>query len=462
MFNKIASFLSKFKKSSKAFVEIVVKVPDNHLLVILVKILDWQALIEIAKARRATVLKMPHVGRRPHLREMLGILILRTIKSCTLQEAMDLASHYGPARIFCGFIDDNGNDSGRRPDYRTISDFEILMGEEVLKQINAVILQAAADLGFADIKGLCSDTTAQEAAIPYPTEVGLMRSFARSIINGTKKLLGIPSEKKAAIKEIVEKIAQKVRKYRLFAKTSEDKRKIGKEILKLVSKLHVLSGHISSAIENGTIKVTKKSRRFANRLPSLLAIFLNLMPQIKYFLKNGKPCKNKIISLDMPEVRSIPRGKDGKDCEFGVKWIVSRIRNGYIWLTADPSLGNINDPDCAVKAVEDHIALFGAAPVEFGYDRGGWSEEHVEKIQKLGVKRAAVAPKGKAKWRVSNRCKTKIMKERAQVEGSIGCLKRIGFNRPYSKNTTSLLRAGQRAALRLNLIKLVRDIKTAP
>jgi hypothetical protein len=54
-----------------------------------------------------------------------------------------------------------------------------------------------------------------------------------------------------------------------------------------------------------------------------------------------------------------------------------------------------------------------------------------------------------------------MARERAQCEGSIGCLKRVGLNRPYAKNTQSSLRAGQRAALRLNLTKIVRDINDA-
>lgn len=130
-------------------------------------------------------------------------------------------------------------------------------------------------------------------------------------------------------------------------------------------------------------------------------------------------------------------------------------------LSVNAALGNANEFDCSVKAVQEHIALFGKPPKEFGYDRGGWSKIHMEKIKKLGVKQVAVAPKGKAKWNVSNRCKERMSRERAQVEGSIGCLKRVGFNRPYSKNTQSALRAGHRAALRLNMTKLVRDVNLA-
>jgi len=461
MTKKLAAVCSKIKGFPKKSREVLIKVPEDHLFVALTAILDWPELIKIAITRRSQVLKMPHVGRRPHLREMLGVLVLRAIKSCTLQEAMDLARHYAPARILCGFIDKNGVDSGMGPDFRTISDFEILMGEEGIKQFNAIVLKAAAALGFADIKGLCADTTAQEAAIPYPTEVGLMRSFTRSILNGVKGLKGLSGSIKKKVEEIGDKIAKQVRKYRLFAETSEDKRKIGEVILKDVVNLHGIAANLSEKMRNTKDKITAKCSRFSNRLPSLLNTFSKLKPQIEYFLKHGTPCRNKIISLDMPDARSIPRGKDGKECEFGFKWVVNRIRNGYIWLSVNASLGNANEFDCAVNAVKEHITLFGKAPKDFGYDRGGWSEDHIEEIKKLGVKRVAIAPKGQAKWKVSDRCRKKMVRERAQVEGSIGCLKRVGFNRPNSKNTQSVLRAGQRAALRLNLTKLVRDIKKA-
>lgn len=458
MFKIIAAVCSKIKNFPKKALEVSIKVPENHLLVALTAILEWEELIKIAKDRRSAVLKKPQVGRRPHLREMLGVLVLRAIKSCTLQEAMDLARHYAPARILCGFIDENGVDSGMGPDFRTISDFEIMMGEDGLKQFNAVVLRAAAKLGFADIKGLCADTTAQEAAIPYPTEVGLMRSFARSVMNGVSALKSLPGEMKKQVQAVGEKINKEVRKYRLFAKNLAEKQEIGANILKLVSKLQTIATEISDAVQSGKSKIKVKSCRFINRLPQLLKTFSKLKPQIVYFFKNGRPCKNKIISLDQPEARSIPRGKDGKECEFGYKWIVNRIRNGYIWLSVNANLGNANEFDCAVNAVREHIALFGTPPKDFGYDRGGWSEDHIEEIKKLGVKRIAIAPKGKSKWIVSDRCREKMVRERAQVEGSIGCLKRVGFNRPHSKNTQSALRAGQRAALRLNLTKIVRDI----
>jgi hypothetical protein len=37
-----------------------------------------------------------------------------------------------------------------------------------------------------------------------------------------------------------------------------------------------------------------------------------------------------------------------------------------------------------VRAVKDHIALFGKAPLVYAYDRGGYSAENVSTLKKLG------------------------------------------------------------------------------
>ena len=54
--------------------------------------------------------------------------------------------------------------------------------------------------------------------------------------------------------------------------------------------------------------------------------------------------------------------------------------------------------------------------------------------------------------------KERLVNERAQVEGSIGAIKsrRYGFNRPAARSIDMMGACGQRAALGLNLNKLVR------
>jgi len=74
------------------------------------------------------------------------------------------------------------------PDHDTIWEFEVMLGEEGLSLFNQHILSLANAKGFVDTNGLCADTTAEEAKIPYPNEVGHMGAFGRSIGRSLKTL----------------------------------------------------------------------------------------------------------------------------------------------------------------------------------------------------------------------------------------------------------------------------------
>lgn len=461
MKKKIAAIGEKINSIFQKCPLVTIKVPKDHPLILVTASVDWEKLIEKAKEIRRKKLKMPWVGRSPHLRQLIGAVILRALKKCTLQEAMDLMRNYAPARILCGLINEKGEDSGWTPDFRTVWDFEELLGADGVAELTADLLRLAKDFGFTDSKTLCSDTTAQEASIPYPTEVGLMHGFSKTIENILKTVKEIPKQLRDPAAVVVEKIGKKVREYRLFAKTQERKQKVIKSLLRLTKSLHGMAGRLSTEMKSMGAKLSAKGKRAANRLEPLLKTVTKLMPQVKYFIKHGKPTSNKIISLSHQEVRSIVRGKSGKKVEFGLKWLVNRLRGGYVWIHIHSSLKQQSDFDYAVQAINEHIALFGEPPKEFGFDRGAWSQPHIQQIKDKGVKRVAIAPKGKAKWKVSDRCRKRMIRERAQVEGSIGCLKRTGFNKPHTKNTQGMLKSAQRTALRLNLMNLVRDMGIA-
>jgi len=93
------------------------------------------------------------------------------------------------------------------------------LGEDGCKLINQGVVEQAVKLGLADPKVVVADMTAQEAAIPYPNEMGLLGGFVRSIEAAAgkagqsfKDFLGKAQGKFRAAKE-------QVRKYRLFAKS---------------------------------------------------------------------------------------------------------------------------------------------------------------------------------------------------------------------------------------------------
>ena len=159
---------------------------DNHRLVQLTDTVDWIELEDRARQIRSKKLKSA-AGRPPHLRATLGAMLLMATRRLTYREAEDLIRYYAPARYLCGLTETQWT-----PDFTTIQDFTELMGEEGIELLNRYVVELAVEKKLADPKTLVADTTAQEAAIPHPNEMGLMAGFLQ------RGLCGDPHRRYAA------------------------------------------------------------------------------------------------------------------------------------------------------------------------------------------------------------------------------------------------------------------------
>ena len=207
-------------------------------------------------------------------------------------------------------------------------------------------------------------------------------------------------------------------------------------------------------------RLSKYAKVATDKVLQLQQTMTKLLPQIRYWLKTGYVASGKIISLHIPELYSIVRGKVGKTVEFGLSWGIRRLKGGFLLATLAKAKNELVDSRFALSAVDEHIALFGKPPVAYAYDRGGWSADNVQKLREKGVKEVGLAPRGRAEWKVSAATKKKLVSERAQVEGGIGTLKhaKYGFNRPAAHSARMMGFCGQSAALGFNLNKLVRGL----
>src|SRR6266851_4255145 len=360
-----------------------IEVEASHRLVQLTDRLDWDEVEARAELIRASKLKSA-AGRPPHLRALLGAMLLMATRRMSYREAEDQIRYYAPARYLCGLTETDWT-----PDFTTIQDFTELMGEEGIQLINEYAVELAVAEKLADPKVVAADTTAQEAAIPWPNEMGLLASFFSSVAAASKR-------GGQALKAFAEKVAsklkaakEKVRKYRLFAKTRQVRRELLEEMAKLVDSTQAQLGRALSAGEERLRGYSKVARAKAAQQRSELV-----------------------------------------DARF------------------------------AVRAVRDHIELFGEAPRAYAYDRAGHSRQNVAELKALGVRQVALAPRGRTQWAVSGRVRERLVKERAEIEAGIGAVKsgRYGFHRPAARSVAMMGACGQRAVLGFNLNKLVRQI----
>jgi transposase, IS5 family len=426
-------------------------IDQDHPMVRLKTVLDWEALLEIAERYREMKITT-NAGAKPHLRANVGAVVVRAMKSCDLRTAADLVENYLPARYLCDL-----HESRWTPDFRTLFDFEVMLGDAGLSEINTVVLRMAQQHGFLDVRGLCSDTTAQEARIPYPNEVGLMDSFTRSVKKGFHRLGKFAKGAVRKVDRVIEQIKTKVRHHRLFAKTKQERLDTARTLARLSKKLLCeLGSTVDRAAQECPTAWNGELKKAFNRLYGLRETMSKLLPQIEFWIRTGFVASDKIVSLFIPECRAIVRGKVAKPVEFGLKWGINQIRGGYISLF-DPAPKK-HDTQYVVEAVIHHQEIFGCSPKEFGFDRIGWADHLIESVAKEGVSRIGIAPKGSADWLVSDSCRKRIQSERAQVEGKIGTIKHYGFNKPNARSVSGMRRAAHRAELRFNMTRILKDM----
>jgi len=427
---------------------------DDHPLVLLTDTVDWTEMEARAQQIRTKKLKSA-AGRPPHLRATLGALVLMAIRYRPYREVQDQIRYYAPARYLCGLTE-----SDWTPDFRTVHDFAQLLGEDGIKLINEGMLTHAKILGLVDTSVAVADMTAQEAAIPHPNEMGLLGGFLLSVERAAEKTGQV-------FKTFLDKAAgtlktakEKVREYRLFAKTKEVKDRVMLEMAKLVEGLNCRLGQTLELACAARCKLRRHAIVAHHKLCCLHRTMTDLLPQIRHWLHTGRVAAGKIINLHISELYSIVRGKVGKAVEFGVSWGITRLRGGFVLATMARDRDDLHDSTFAVRAVEDLTALFGKAPHSYAYDRAGHSAENIARLRHLGVRDIGLAPRGHTAWAVKGQVKKELIRERALVEGSIGTIKRqrYGFNRPAAQSVAMMGVCGQRAVLGFNLGKLVRGI----
>lgn len=434
----------------------VIVIEENHRLVQLTKELDWTELEEVVQGIRSRKLKNA-AGRPPHLRALIGAVVMRATHKMSYRDTEDQLRHYGPARYLCGLTE-----SEWTPDANTIQDFEELMGQDGMKQLNEYVVKDAVHAGLADASVLVADTTAQEAAIPHPNEMGLLATFLSTVARASARAGGALKAFGTAMQEKFREGKKRLREYRLFAKgkTQAARQKLMREMANLVQGVQGPLAEVLAESDPSKNRLVGYSKVAHAKVQRLHETMTTLLPQIRYWVKTGRVAANKIINLHIPELYSVVRGKAGKAVEFGLQWGIARLKGGFLLATAGIQRRHVVDANFATLAVDNHIALFGEPPKSYAYDRGGYSQDNVMRVKARGVKNVGLAPRGQARWEVNGAIREMLVNERAQVEGGIGVIKnaRYGFNRPPARSVAMMAVCGQRAVLGHNLNKWVRGL----
>ena len=307
---------------------------------------------------------------------------------------------------------------------------------------------------------LSSDTTAQELPIGYPNEPGILRGLAQRCGRALAKLktravVGVDT----ALAQ-VQTILRTVKEHHLFAKGKQAKRQVLTRLLTEVGQLVVQTRLLVQGLGERRDRVTHNAittlhdHARGGQAPH---------PTDRAVDHHGVVAKGKIVHAGVTQARAIVRHKAGKEVEFGLPYLLSRLGGGYVFGTM--IRGVVDESKMPLQALAGYRAIFGAhaTPTLMVYDRGGYATATLRALAHEGVKEIGIQPKGQGAWRVAEAVRETVRSERGKTEGIIGTLKtdKYGFNKPKERLWQTLEMAGPRSILSFNLNKLMRDLVRA-
>ncbi len=431
-------------------------VDHNHPLLRLKRALPWDALFEVMGRhwRRAGKNTEGRPGLSWDMALYVPLVVLMLVKHLHSRDMEAYLAENVVARVFIGRQDDP------RPqirDHSNIARAYAALGKDGVDEINALMLQVATALGFADPSILSSDTTAQELPIGYPNEPGILRGVAQRCGRALQKL------KTRAVVGVdmalaqVETILRSVKEHHLFAKSKPEKRQVLTRLLTEVGQLVVSTRPMVTRLGQSRDRVTQRATA---TLVAMHEVAKRLIPQIVQWIITGVVAKGKIVHAGVTQARAIVRNKAGKKVEFGLPYVLSRLGGGYVFGTL--IRGVVDESKMPLQALAGYRAIFGAqaTPALVVYDRGGYATATLRALANEGVKEIGIQPKGHGAWHVAEAVRETVRSERGKTEGIIGTLKtdKYGFNKPKERLWQTLEMAGPRSLLACNLNKFMRDL----
>jgi hypothetical protein len=433
-----------------------IAVPLNHPLLQLKRALPWEALTTVMMRhwRRAGKNTDGRPGLPWDVALYVPLVVLMLVKHLHAREMEAYMAENVVARVFIGRQD---APSPQVRDHSNIARAYTALGKDGVEEVNALILHVAHDRGFADIRILSSDTTAQELSIGYPNEPGILRGWAQRCGRALAKLktravVGV----EAALAQ-VQTILRTVKEHHLFAKGKQAKRQVLTRLLTEVGQLIVQTRLLVQGLGARRDRVTQHA---LITLQSMHEVAKRLIPQIVQWLTTGGVAKGKILHAGVTQARALVRHKAGKEVEFGLPYLLSRLGGGYVLGTL--IRGVVDESKMPLQALAGYREIFGAhaTPTLMVYDRGGSATATLRALAREGVKQIGIQPKGTRAWSVAEAVRETVRSERGKTEGIIGTLKtdKYGFNKPRERLWQTLEMAGPRSVLSFNLNKLMRDV----
>jgi IS5 family transposase len=184
----------------------------------------------------------------------------------------------------------------------------------------------------------------------------------------------------------------------------------------------------------------KHDDKTIERLTEQIKLGEKILEQTEQKLHGVESIPERIVSFCDPEARVIRKGKLSKPNEFGRTVQLIQDKSGVV-LHYDVHQGNPNDKTQTVPLVKEFKKEFHCSPTDVAADKGYYSQEIIEELAELGVRRVAIPKIGRLKPQERRKQKSRWFKAlqrfRCGIEAGISMLKRqFLLDRSLSLGTT--------------------------
>lgn len=418
---------------------------QNHLLVKIAKVVNWDSLLnQLAKYYH------PSFGRPTKLsRVKVGLLIIKHMYKLSDRQTIEELKGNMYIQYLC---DINPLDAHTFINYSTLCRFRKDIGSEGVKIIEQEVFESLKRVGA--IKGRASrqlaiDTAVINSPIQYPTDINLLNKCRTKLVQLIDKAKELGSKTYRTYKRTAKKTFIIFQKLRNISKTI--RRKTQKKLIQFVRRN---IKQLADAVHTFNPTENHVKEQFINQSKALLEKTNRILGQ-QIHLYKGSPVKNRIVSLWADHIRPMVRGKFPPDVEFGPKALLSKV--GKLLFCNDIFFDNTADVNMFQHAVNDYKSTFRKPPSETTTDRGFYSKSNIEFAKNQGIKHVAIAKKGSSKS--ISYCNLtaykRLLRLRCAIESKISLGKRkFGLNRINYRITN-----GEIMWIRLGLIAM--NLKTA-
>jgi transposase, IS5 family len=362
---------------------------------------------------------------------MLRLAIVQQIEGLSFRRVIVRVDDSTMLRFFCRFYDDAIISHSK---YATLVN---MVQPSTWEKVNEIIVRFGRDKKGFKGKQLRIDTTAVETDIHFPMDSSLLcdsvRVLSRLLQHVQRIDAAVVGPWRSRLRD-AKRLTQKLLRGGATLHKATRKKWYGKLIAATervmnraaAARERIGSGQGSVANPLDRLELQALAEEIGHYL--LLAEKCVAQARKRVLEEQEVPHAEKIFSIFEEHTELLIRGKAGKKVEFGHMLEVRQIEGGLITHYAAHAKRPAEAP-LLEQAVVEHEELFGRVPEVCAGDKGFYSQQAVETVVTLGVKRVCVPKKGRRNDEEEKKEHSRWFKLaqafRAGIEGTISVLKRV-------------------------------------